>query len=146
VLNSLFSGYQPLAGELGIERQGSLLASESGMTTNFGLSNAEARGTLFVGPGVEVYAGMIVGKHQRETDLEVNVCKMKHLTNMRSSTSDIAVRLTPPTLMSLDRAIEYIGPDELVEVTPKSIRMRKRIVDSNLRRREEKRQEARLIS
>src|SRR6185436_2354496 len=126
--------------------QGSLLASESGLTTNFGLSNAEARGTLFVGPGVEVYAGMIVGKHQRETDLEVNVCKMKHLTNMRSSTSDIAVRLTPPTLMSLDRAIEYIGPDELVEVTPKNIRLRKRILDQNIRRREEKRSEARLVS
>ena len=146
VLNSLFSGYQPLAGELGIERQGSLIASDSGITTNFGLNNAEARGILFVGPGIEVYAGMIVGKHQRETDLEVNVCKTKHLTNMRSSTSDIAVRLTPPTIMSLDRAIEYIGPDELVEVTPKNIRMRKRTLDSNLRRREEKRQEARLGS
>jgi GTP-binding protein len=142
VLNALFGGYQPLAGEIGIEKSGSLLASESGSTTAFGLSNAEERGTLFIGAGVEVYAGMIVGKHQRESDLEVNVCKLKHLTNMRSSTSDIAVRLTPPTTMSLDRAIEYIGPDELVEVTPKNIRMRKRILDMNLRRREEKRAEA----
>ncbi len=128
--------------EIGIEKSGSLLASESGSTTAFGLSNAEERGTLFIGAGVEVYAGMIVGRHQRESDLEVNVCKLKHLTNMRSSTSDIAVRLTPPTTMSLDRAIEYIGPDELVEVTPKNIRMRKRVLDTNLRRRGEKRAEA----
>jgi len=142
VLNALFGGYQPLAGEIGIEKSGSLLASESGSTTAFGLSNAEERGTLFIGAGIEVYAGMIVGRHQRETDLEVNVCKLKHLTNMRSSTSDIAVRLTPPTTMSLDRAIEYIGPDELVEVTPKNIRMRKRTLDTNLRRRAEKRAEA----
>jgi GTP-binding protein len=141
VLNSLFGGYQPLAGDLNVERSGSLLATETGTATPFGLSNAENRGTLFILPSTEVYAGMIVGKHQRESDLEVNVCKTKHLTNMRSSTSDVAVRLTPPTVMSLDRAIEYIGPDELVEVTPKSIRMRKRILDTNLRRREEKRQE-----
>jgi GTP-binding protein len=141
VLNSLFGGHQPLSGELNIERSGSLLATEHGIATAFGLSNAENRGVLFVGPNTEVYPGMIVGKHQRETDLEVNICKIKHLTNMRSSTSDIAVRLSPPTTMSLDRAIEYIGPDELVEVTPKSVRMRKRILDSNLRRREEKRTE-----
>ncbi len=141
VLNSLFGGYQPLAGELAVERSGSLIASDTGTATNFGLHNAEARGTLFIGPGTEVYAGMIVGKHQRETDLEVNVCKTKHLTNMRSSNSDVAIRLIPATQMGLDRAIEYIGPDELVEVTPKSIRMRKRILDSNTRRREEKRQE-----
>ncbi len=140
-LNSLFGGYQPLSGDLVIERSGSLLASEAGLTTPYGLFNAENRGILFIGANVEVYAGMIVDKHQREGDLEVNVCKMKHLTNMRSSTSDVAVRLTPPTILSLDRAIEYIGPDELVEVTPKNIRMRKRILDSNLRRREEKRGE-----
>ena len=138
VVNTLFAGYQPLSGDLTVERSGSLLASDSGSTTNFGLANAEERGTLFLSAGVEVYAGMIVGKHQRESDLEVNVCKAKHLTNMRSSNADIAVRLTPPTIMSLDRAIEYIGPDELVEVTPKNIRMRKRILDSNLRRRAEK--------
>jgi GTP-binding protein len=142
VLNTLFAGYRPLAGDLTVERAGSLIASDSGTTTSFGLHNAEARGTLFIGPGTEVYAGMIVGKHQRESDLEVNVCKTKHLTNMRSSNSDIAIRLTPPILMSLDRAIEYIGPDELVEATPKSVRMRKRLLDANQRRREEKRQEA----
>jgi len=142
VVNSLFAGYQPMAGDLAVEKSGSLVATESGPATPFGLHNAEARGTLFLEPGTEVYAGMIVGKHQRDTDLEVNVCKMKHLTNMRSSNSDVAVRLTPPTLMSLDRAIEYIGPDELVEVTPENVRMRKRILDSNLRRRAEKRSEA----
>jgi GTP-binding protein len=139
VLNTLFAGYEPLAGDLNIEKSGSLLASESGVTSAFGLHNAEVRGTLFIGANTDVYQGMIVGKHQRENDLEVNVCKTKHLTNMRSSNSDVAVRLTPPVEMSLDRAIEYIGPDELVEVTPKSIRMRKRILDTTTRRREERR-------
>ncbi len=142
VLNTLFGGYQPIAGDLGLERSGSLIATDHGPATAFGLSNAEARGTLFIEPGTEVYPGMIVGKHQRDGDLEVNICKIKHLTNMRASTSDVAVRLTPPTVMSLDRAIEYIGPDELVEVTPKNIRMRKRILDTNLRRRSEKREAA----
>ncbi len=141
ILNTLFAGYEPLVGELGVEQSGSLLASETGLTTSFGLHNAESRGTLFIGPNTEVYRGMIVGKHIRETDLEVNVCKTKHLTNMRSSTSDVAVRLTPPVVMTLDRAIEYIGPDELVEVTPKSIRMRKRILDTTQRRREERKME-----
>src|SRR5262249_16047139 len=144
VMNSLFAGHQPFAGQIASARNGSLIASESGLTNPYGLANAEERGTLFVGVGVSVYEGMIVGKHQRDTDLEVNVCKQKHLTNMRSSTSDVAVRLTTPTIMGLDRAIEYIGPDELVEITPKNIRMRKRILDTNIRRREEKRQEARV--
>jgi GTP-binding protein len=138
VLHSIFDAYKPFAGEIGNSIHGSLLATESGLTNPFGLANAEERGTLFLGPSVEVYEGMIVGKHLRDTDLEVNVCKMKQLSNMRSSNSDIGVRLTPFTEMSLDRAIEYIGPDELVEVTPKSIRMRKRILDVNLRRRSEK--------
>ncbi|MEP6754417.1 MAG: translational GTPase TypA [Chthonomonadales bacterium] len=141
VLNSLFAGFQPLHGEISVEKSGSLLATETGVTTPYGLSNAEARGTLYVGPNIDVYEGMIVGKHQREGDLEINVCKTKHLTNMRSSTSDVGVRLTPFTIMGLDRAIEYIGPDELVEVTPKNIRMRKRILDASTRRREEKRSE-----
>ncbi|MCS6777581.1 MAG: translational GTPase TypA [Chloroherpetonaceae bacterium] len=139
VINTLFEGYRPYAGPIGTGRNGSLIATGPGVTTVLGLSDAEERGILFVGPGVEVYEGMIVGKHHRDTDLEVNVCKQKHLTNMRSSTSEIAVRLTPPTEMSLDRAIEYIGTDELVEVTPKNIRMRKKILDTNLRRRSEKR-------
>ncbi|HLV80575.1 MAG TPA: translational GTPase TypA [Chthonomonadaceae bacterium] len=142
VLHSLFAGYRPFAGEISRRSNGSLIATEAGVTNPFGLSNAEERGTLFVGVGIEVYEGMIVGKHLRDTDLDVNVCKTKHLTNMRSSTSDIGIRLTPPTEMSLDRAIEYIGPDELVEVTPRNIRMRKRLLDPTQRKRAEKRAEA----
>ena len=138
VINTLFEDYKPFAGDMGRGSSGSLLATEAGTTNPFGLANAEERGTLFFGPGVEVYEGMIVGKHIRDTDLEVNVCKVKQLSNMRSSNSDIGVRLTPATEMSLDRAIEYIGPDELVEVTPKNIRMRKKILDTNQRRKVEK--------
>lgn len=138
ILNTSFVGYRPYAGEIGRVSRGSLLASETGVATHFGLANAEERGALFIGPGTEVYAGMIVGKHQRDTDLEVNVCKTKHLTNIRSSTAEIAVRLSPPQEMSLDQAIEYIGPDELVEITPKSIRMRKRVLDPGQRKRAEK--------
>jgi GTP-binding protein len=141
VLATLFEGYRPWAGEMPMVRQGSLIASETGTTTPFGLSNAEERGELFLAGGVAVYEGMIVGKHQREGDLVVNVCKTKHLTNIRSSTSDVAVRLTRPIEMSLDRSLEYIGPDELVEVTPKNVRMRKRELDAKLRRRAEKREE-----
>jgi GTP-binding protein len=140
VLNTLFDGYHAYAGDIGRASQGSLISTGSGVSTALGLSDAEERGTLFIGPGTEVYEGMIVGKHNRDSDLEVNVCKQKHLTNMRSSTSDIAVRLTPFTEMSLDRCIEYIGPDEFVEVTPQNIRMRKKIMDTNLRKRTEKRE------
>lgn len=138
VINTLFDSYDSYAGDIGKARHGSLLATEAGVTSPFGLANAEERGILFFGGGVETYEGMIVGKHIRDTDLEVNVCKLKNLTNMRSSNSDVAVRLTPHTEMSLDRAIEYIGSDELVEVTPKSIRMRKKILDTNMRKRSEK--------
>ncbi|HLJ57694.1 MAG TPA: translational GTPase TypA [Chthonomonadaceae bacterium] len=138
VINTLFDSYKPYAGDMGRRSHGSLIATDAGPTNPFGLANSEERGTLFVGVGVEVYPGMIVGKHVRDTDLDVNVCKIKQLSNMRSSNSDIAIRLTPPVEMSLDRAIEYIGPDELVEVTPKNIRMRKRILDVNVRRRTEK--------
>lgn len=138
VINSLFAGYQPYAGEINRRVNGSLIATDSGLITQFGLSNAEDRGILFYGPGIEAYQGMVVGKHQRDTDLEVNVCKLKHLTNMRSSNSEITIRLAPFTEMSLDRSIEYIGPDELVEVTPKSIRIRKRILDGTLRKRSER--------
>jgi GTP-binding protein len=138
VLNSLFSGYERFSGEIGVERTGSLLAAEAGLTTAYGLANAEERGILFVSPNTEVYEGMIVGKNARDTDLEVNVCKMKHLTNMRSSNSDVSVRLTPAIQMTLDRCIEYISGDELVEVTPKSVRMRKRILETELRRKSAK--------
>ncbi len=135
VLNSLFGGYIPYTGEMTIERNGSLLASESGITTTFGLAAAEDRGILFVPHNIEVYEGMIIGKNARDNDLEVNVCRKKHLTSMRESNKETFMRLAPPMVMSLDRAIEYIGPDELVEVTPKNIRMRKRELDANLRRR-----------
>ncbi len=135
VLNSLFGGYIAYTGEMTIERNGSLLASESGITTTFGLAAAEDRGILFVPHNIEVYEGMIIGKNARDNDLEVNVCRKKHLTSMRESNKETFMRLAPPMVMSLDRAIEYIGPDELVEVTPKNIRMRKRELDPNLRRR-----------
>jgi GTP-binding protein len=139
-MSTLFEGFRPWAGEMDKIRRGSLVASETGVTTAFGLSNSEERGTLFIGAGVPVYEGMIVGRHQREGDLVVNVCKTKHLTNMRSSTGDVAVRLTPASEMSLDRSLEYIGPDELVEVTPKSVRMRKRELNTTMRRKLEKRE------
>jgi GTP-binding protein len=138
VLNSLFAGYIPYVGDMGMAKAGSLIASEPGQATAYGLAGAEDRGILFLLPGTEVYEGMIVGKNARDTDLEVNICKMKHLTNMRSSNSDLATRLTPPTTMSLDRAIEYISSDELVEVTPKNVRMRKRELNTELRRKTSK--------
>jgi GTP-binding protein len=138
VMNSLFAGYTPFAGALGLEKVGSLLASESGMTTTFGLMTAEERGNMFIGPGTEVYEGMIVGKNARDTDLEVNVCRMKHLTSMRESTKETFQRLTKVPDLSLDDCIEYIGADELVEVTPKNIRMRKRELNMEQRRRASK--------
>ena len=143
VLSTLFEEFRPWAGEINRSRQGSLIASETGQTTAFGLFNAEDRGELFIAAGVEVYEGMIVGKHQREGDLEVNVCKLKQLTNMRSSNSDVSVRLTRPIEMGLDRCIEYIGSDDLVEVTPLSVRMRKRELDAKMRRRSEKQEQNR---
>ena len=135
VLNSLFGGFVPYAGELNVEKNGSLLASESGITTTYGLMACEERGILFVPHNVEVYEGMIIGKNARDMDLEVNCCRMKHLTAIRSSTKETFTRLSPHTIMSLDRCIEYIGPDELVEVTPKSIRMRKRELDTEKRKK-----------
>jgi GTP-binding protein len=139
VLHTLFHDYNPLAGEIAGRPRGSLVAWETGVTNTYGLKNAEPRGTLFVGPGVEVYQGMVVGEHQRPGDLDVNVCKQKHLTNMRNSIRDIDVRLTPPRQMSLDECIEYLGSDELLEVTPESLRIRKRELDKNIREREAKR-------
>ena len=141
VLSTLFEGYRPWAGDMGQSRQGSLIASEAGTATPFGLAGAEERGELFITPGTEVYEGMIVGRHQREGDLVVNVAKVKHLTNMRASTSDVAVKLTRPVEMGLDRSIEYIASDDLVEVTPKSVRMRKKELDPKMRRRNEKRED-----
>ncbi len=139
VMNTIFHGYAPVSGSIASRNRGSLIAWEAGTTTTFGLKNAEERGNLFIEPGVDVYAGMVVGEHQRPGDLEVNVCKTKHLTNMRNSIRDIEVRLTTVRTMSLDECIEYLGDDELLEVTPESLRIRKRILDHHIRGREIKR-------
>ena len=136
IVHHVFDTYQPVQEErLATASRGSLIAIESGVSSTYGLNNAEARGTLFIGPGVEVYQGMIIGENSRGEDLALSPCKMKKLTNIRSSTSDIAVILTPPKEMTLELAIEYIGPDELVEVTPKAIRLRKKILDPTARKR-----------
>jgi GTP-binding protein len=138
VMNSVFDSYGPMAGKIVSRTTSSVVAWETGTTNNFGLKNAEERATLFVGPGVEVYEGMVVGETPRPTDLMVNVCKKKHLTNMRSSNKDIEIRLVPPRLMSLDEAIEYLNDDELLEVTPQSIRIRKRILNTEERGKQTK--------
>lgn len=140
IMNSLPHGYQPLGPKLQKIRNGALVATEPGTTTPYALEMAESRGDLYVGPGTEVYLGMIVGLYQRNDDLEVNVCKAKHLTNMRSSSSDGTVQLTPFTDLSLEQCIDFIEDDELLEVTPKSLRLRKRILDPNLRKRAAKSQ------
>jgi GTP-binding protein len=139
ILHSLFHGYGPLLGPIASRSRGSLVSWEGGEASSFGLKNAEERGLLFIEPGVEVYEGMVVGEHQRPGDLDVNVCKKKHLTNMRSSNREIDVRLSPPRVMSLDECIEYLADDELLEVTPKSLRIRKRIMDKEDRGRLAKR-------
>ncbi len=128
IMHALFHGYLPLAGEIEIREHGSLVAWETGIATSYSLHNAEGRGTLFIGPGAEVYEGMVIGEQAREGDIAVNVAKKKHMTNVRSSNEDIMVRLTPPRVMSLDEAIEYISEDELVEITPKAYRIRKKIL------------------
>jgi GTP-binding protein len=139
IMHTLFHGYLPLVGLMNTRATGSLVAWEPGVTTTFGLKNAEERGTLFYGPGVDVYEGMVIGEHQRPGDLAVNVCKKKHLTNMRQSNRDIEVRLSPPRQMSLDEAIEYLAEDELLEVTPENYRIRKRILDTEERGKQTKR-------
>ncbi len=135
LVTSIFHGYGPHAGEIRRRSTGSLVAWEAGLSTGYALENAQQRGRLFIGPGVEVYQGMIVGTTAREEDLAVNVAKKKHLTNHRSSNADVLVHLETPLTLSLEDAIEYIGPDELVEVTPKSHRLRKRILDTEERRK-----------
>jgi GTP-binding protein len=138
VMNSLMSGYQPLGAPLQQLRNGVLIAFETGVTTPYALEMAEARGVLFVGPGQRVYAGQIVGLNNRSDDLEMNVCKAKHLTNMRSKSSDGVVQLTPPTIFSLEQCLDFIENDELLEVTPKSLRLRKRQLNPALRKRQNK--------
>ncbi len=133
IMNSVFDGYEPYKGEIQKRMQGSLVCFETGETTSYGLFNAQERGELFVGPGVAVYEGMIVGQSPKNEDITVNVCKKKHVTNMRAAGSDEALRLVPPTLLSLEQSLEFINDDELVEVTPKSIRLRKRILSHEQR-------------
>jgi GTP-binding protein len=138
VMNSLVIGYQPLGAALEQLRNGVLIAFETGTTTPYSLQNAEARGTTFVGPAEKVYAGQIIGLNTRQEDMEINVCKAKHLTNMRSSSSDGVVQLTPPTIFSLEQCLDFIENDELLEVTPRSLRLRKRELDPNQRKRQQK--------
>ena len=135
IMNTQFHGYEKMAGPMEARSTGSLVAWEAGKTTAYAIKNGENRGSFFIGPGVEVYEGMVVGERVKNEDLDLNVCKKKHLTNMRSSGADMEIRLTPPRTMSLDEYIEYLGDDELLEITPKSIRVRKRILDSKKRGR-----------
>ena len=134
-MNSIFDSYEPYKGEVQSRTRGVLVAFEQGTSITYGLYNAQERGELFIGPGVEVYEGMIVGINSRNEDISINVCKEKHLTNTRASGSDDALRLVPPIQLSLEKAIEFIAEDELVEVTPKNIRLRKKILDSKERER-----------
>ena len=136
IMNSVFDGYEPYKGDIPQRVQGSLVVFETGETSSYGLFNAQDRGDLFVGPGVEVYEGMIIGESPKNEDVTVNVCKKKHVTNMRAAGSDEALRLTPPTVLSLEQSLEFINDDELVEVTPKSIRLRKRILSREQRMKE----------
>ena len=134
-MNSIFDSYEPYKGEVQSRTRGVLVAFEAGTSVTYGLYNAQERGDLFIGPGVEVYEGMIVGLNSRNEDISINVCKEKHLTNTRASGSDDALRLVPPIQMSLEKSIEFIEDDELVEITPKNIRLRKKILDSKTRER-----------
>lgn len=135
IMNSVIVGNEPLGAPLQKLRNGVLVAWETGTTMAYSLQTAEARGTIFVGPGEKVYAGQIIGLNRRSDDMEINVCKAKHLTNMRSSGSDGTVQLTPPTVFSLEECLDFLENDELLEVTPKSLRLRKRELDPKKRKR-----------
>ena len=135
VLNTIFNGYEPYKGDIQYRKQGSLIAFEAGDAVTYGLFNAQERGTLFIGPGEKVYSGMVVGQSGKSEDIELNVCKTKKLTNTRSSSADEALKLTPPRVLSLEQCLEFIDTDELLEVTPKSLRIRKKILDPTLRKR-----------
>lgn len=138
ILNTVFEDYGPYKGDIAYRKQGSLIAFESGETVAYGLFNAQDRGTLFVGPGEKVYAGMVIGQNGKTEDIELNVCKTKHLTNTRSSSADDALNLTPPKVLSLEEALEFIDTDELLEITPENLRIRKKILDPTLRFRAKK--------
>ncbi len=135
ILNTIFDGYDLYCGDIQYRKTGSLIAFESGESVTYGLFSAQDRGTLFIGPGEKVYAGMVIGMSSRAEDIELNVCKKKHLTNTRSSSADEALTLVPPKVLSLEQALEFIDTDELLEITPESIRIRKRILDPTLRKR-----------
>ncbi|MFG6321128.1 MAG: translational GTPase TypA [Lachnospiraceae bacterium] len=135
ILNTIFDGYGPYKGDIQYRKQGSLIAFEAGEAITYGLYNAQERGTLFIGPGEKVYSGMVVGQNGKGEDIELNVCKKKQLTNTRSSSADEALRLTPPKILSLEQALDFIDTDELLEVTPENLRIRKKILDPTLRKR-----------
>jgi len=136
ILNTAFEGYAPYKGDIHYRKQGSLIAFEAGESVTYGLFSAQERGTLFIGPGEKVYAGMVIGQNGKADDIELNVCKTKHLTNTRASGSDDALKLTTPRTLSLEEALDFIETDELLEVTPKNLRIRKKILDARLRKRE----------
>ncbi len=142
VLNAVFNGYEPYKGDIQYRKQGSLIAFESGESITYGLFNAQERGTLFIGPGEKVYSGMVVGQNGKSDDIELNVCKTKKLTNTRSSSADEALKLTPPKVLSLEQCLEFIDTDELLEITPKSLRIRKKILDPTMRKRAAMRKES----
>ena len=135
ILNTTFDGYGPFKGEIQYRKQGSLISFETGESVTYGLFNAQERGTLFIGPGEAVYSGMVIGQNGKTDDIELNVCKTKHLTNTRASGSDDALKLTIPKVLSLEEALDFIDTDELLEVTPKSLRIRKKILDPTMRKR-----------
>lgn len=139
IMNQLFSGYEPYKGDIATRTRGSIIAHETGTSTGYGLWNTQDRGRLFIGPGVDVYEGMIVGENAKNEDIICNVCKKKHVTNTRASGSDEALKLVPPTTLSLEQSMEFLADDELLEVTPKSIRLRKTILDKGLRLKAESR-------
>ena len=135
ILNTIFNGYGPYKGDISYRKNGSLIAFEAGEAVTYGLFNAQDRGALFIGPGTKVYSGMVIGSNPKSDDIEVNVCKTKHLTNTRTSSSDEALRLTPPLNLSLEQALDFLDTDELLEVTPENLRIRKKILDPLLRKR-----------
>ena len=135
IINTIFNGYAPYKGDIQYRKTGSLIAYEAGEAVTYGLFSAQERGTLFIAPGEKVYSGMVIGQSSRAEDIELNVCKKKHLTNTRSSSADEALTLTPPKILSLEQALEFIDTDELLEVTPGSLRIRKRILDPLMRKR-----------
>ena len=138
IMNHVFKGYVPYKGDIPGRVRGSLVAFEQGETTGYGIFSLQDRGVMFIGPGEPVYEGMIVGENTREMDMDINPCKAKHVSNMRTSSSDEAIRLVPPRILSLEQALEYINEDEMVEVTPQNIRLRKTILDKTIRGRASK--------